>query len=200
MTDVALLVEGNLDAQVCGRLLAHVGLREGTVYGRRGWTYIAEHVRAFNTAAPHRPMFAMVDMMDTGLGCPPRVVTTWLPHRHTNMLLRIATPEVESWLLADRAGFSKFLGIRKQFLPTLPDTLADAKAELMRLAARSRRRARRLAIVPANGYSASEGPLYNTEVGIFVRESWNIDAAMDCSPSLRSAVNRLAELRARLEP
>jgi hypothetical protein len=198
MTQVALLVEGVLDAHIGGRVIIHAGMEPGVVYGRQGWTYIRERVQGFNQASDGNPMLAIVDLMDTGIACAATLVNSWIAHRRPNMILRVARPEIESWLLADRDGFARFLGIRPQHVPNHPDDVPDAKAEVMRLASRCRNQRRRAAIVPRDGYSASEGPLYTAELGIFVSEDWDINAASTCSPSLRSALRRLAELGLRL--
>ncbi len=196
--DVSLLVEGSLDEAVGSVLLQHAALATGTVYGKKGWAYIRDNIQGFNNAAHFTPTLALVDFGDTAEECPPSLVENWIAGQLDTMVLRAAVPEIESWLLADQAGFAEFLGIRRHLVPNSPDDLADAKSEVMRLASGSRYRHRRQAIVPKHGYSAREGPLYNSEMVGFVRERWDIDAAATHSPSLRSAVQRIEELAKRI--
>lgn len=76
----------------------------------------------------------LVDFKDTGLECPPAVVTAWLPQPSTNLLLRVVVPMIESWLLADREGLAAFLGVSPALLPTMPETLINPKQALVNLA------------------------------------------------------------------
>ena len=49
-----------------------------------------------------------------------------------NLIFRVACDEAESWLMADKTGFSKFLGIKKEILPGLkkPDFRNPDNVEL----------------------------------------------------------------------
>ena len=74
----------------------------------------------------------------------------WLPYpKHPNLLFRVAVKEVEAWLLAHRAAFATFLGISDKFIPQEQvDTIPDPKQFLINLAAKSKKRKVRDAIVP----------------------------------------------------
>lgn len=198
--EIGLLIEGNLDEVVASALLQRAALTKGTVYGKRGWRYIRDKAQGFNNASVGYPILAIVDFMDTGEDCAPSIRQDWIQNQHENMLFRVAIPEIESWLLADQSGFADFLGIRRHLVPERPDTVADAKSQVMQLASRSRYRSRREAIVPKAGYSSREGPLYTSELSIFVNNNWDIEAALVRSPSLQSAVKNVEEMAVRLVP
>jgi hypothetical protein len=102
----------------------------------------------------------------------------------------VAVREVESWLLADRGGFSQFLGISDLLVPAQPDLIADPKQTLIELARRSRRGALKTAIVPREGSTAFQGPDYNSCLGDFVRNRWDSNSARGRSPSLNRAWGR----------
>ena len=46
-------------------------------------------------------------------------------------------------------------------------------------------------LVPEQGTSMSKGPLYNERLGQFVRDKWDVAAAMALAPSLQRTVGRL---------
>jgi hypothetical protein len=109
---VSLAAEGDLDEQVLRRLLQHSG-REiyATVgYGKHGRDHLKQNIPRFNQAARIHPFIILADLEDDE--CAPGLIQEWLPRgRHANLVLRIAVRMVESWLLADREGFAKFLGV-----------------------------------------------------------------------------------------
>lgn len=191
---VNMLVEGVVDEAVARRLIAHCGHESGIAYGKRGWRYIEQRVASFNAAVGSQPLLTLVDLMDTGIGCAPKVVATWLPHRRPNSVLRVVVREIESWVLADRRAVAAFLDVALQKVPLRPEALTDPKRSLVNLARHSRTRAIREALVPRANYAASEGPLYSSELCRFIATVWSPDAAATCSASLAKCVRRLNEL------
>ena len=196
--EVGLLVEGSLDEIVGAALLENASIPPGIVYGKRGWQYIRSRIQGFNNSSVGYPILAIVDFMDTSEECPAAIRSNWVQNQHENMIFRVAVPEIESWLLADQEGFAQFLGIKRHFVPEQPDIGPDAKFTVMQLASRSPHRLRRDAIVPKEGFSASEGPLYTSEMAAFVRDQWNIERACKGSPSLRATVRSVHDLSERL--
>ena len=192
--EVGLLVEGELDATVGAALLRDAGLDPGVTYGKKGWHYIRERVQGFNNSSDYYPILAIVDFMDLPENCPSEVRSSWIQNQSPNLVFRLAEREIESWLLADRKGFAKFLGISQSRMPDAPDSEPDPKSKVMELANRSRFKYRRSAIVPRDGYSASEGPLYTAELSKFVNTQWNITESCARSPSLARAVQSIANL------
>lgn len=107
------------------------------------------------------------------------------------MLFRVAVREVEAWVLADRSGFASFAGIPTSKVSQAPETLADPKQALINLVRQSRNRRLVTELVPEQGTSMSKGPLYNERLGQFVREKWDVAAALQAAPSLKRTVDRL---------
>jgi hypothetical protein len=189
------LVEGPLDEAVARRLVTYAGHAFGTCYGKKGAGYIRDKLAGFDMRARYgAPLLTLVDFMDTGLDCPPAVVSAWLPQRAYRHLVRAVVPEIESWLLADRIGVSAFLGISKGLIPRDPEIIPDPKQTLINLARRCRSRKRREALVPCPNASANTGPGYAAEMQKFVANSWDITAASQFAPSLAKCLVRLREL------
>jgi hypothetical protein len=188
------LVEGVTDEAVARKIVQATGHDFGVCYGKRGCGYIREKARLFNAATPHRPMLTLVDFMDTKAVCPPEVLYVWIPNRHVNMLFRVVVREIESWLLADRDNFSKFIGISQGRLPTAPEALDDPKRTVVNLARKSKYRYIRQAIVPSKDSSAQVGALYASEMIRFIGAHWDIQAARQLSPSLEKCMHRLEQL------
>jgi hypothetical protein len=188
------LVEGITDEAVARKVVQSAGLTFGVCYGKHGIGYIKEKIRPFNVAAPRGPMLTLVDFMDTDADCPPEVLSVWLPNRHGNMIFRVVVREIESWLMADRVNFAKFIGISQSRVPTTPEILDDPKRTVVSLARKSRYRHIREAIVPSRDSTAQVGKLYATEMMRFIQELWDVQAARQYSPSLESCMIRLQQL------
>ncbi len=187
---VSLAVEGMLDEIVLRQLLKQSGkeFEVTACYGRRGKDHLRQNIVRFNHAAVHKPFIVLTDL--DGEDCPPGLIGRWLPDgQHSNLVLRIAVREVESWLLADAARFADFLGVRADRLPEWPDMTPDPKAFTVNLAQHSRRRDIREDIVPAFGTTAQVGRNYVGRLMEFATTSWQIDKTV-CrrSPSLNKAM------------
>jgi hypothetical protein len=107
---VNVLVEGIQDEAVAKKLLMHMGLEVGTIYGRSGKSHLLKHTNAYNKAAHILPWFVLVDL-DMDAQCPSQALTQWLPDPAAKMRFRIAVRSVEAWLLADRESIAKFLAV-----------------------------------------------------------------------------------------
>lgn len=195
---VNILVEGNLDAAVGVRLVGAVGLEPGTVFGLKGYGYIKEKIAGFNKAAHTVPYLALTDFMDTKLPCPPEVIATWLEHPQELMVFRVVVREIESWLLADQANLSAFLGVPRAKLPSLPERVDDPKQLLVNLARRSSKSSIQRLLVPPEGASGTEGPGYTSELVRFVESDWDIAAARDNATSLERCILALEALGTKL--
>lgn len=188
------LVEGPTDEVMACRLAEIAGHQIGACYGKRGVSWLKQHVVNFNGMASAIPMLALVDFMDTGLLCPPDVVRRWLPQRHSHMIFRLVVRELESWLLADRKGMAAFLGVPLVKMPQHPEILHDPKQALVNLARRSRYSSVRTTLVPRSGTTARVGRLYTSEISRFIREIWDAEKARANSLSLHRCLLRLEEL------
>ena len=189
-----MLVEGPLDEAAAAKIIQSTGQEPGDCYGKKGCAVIRDNFKKFNGAARVSPYLAMVDSMDTGLPCPPLIVTTWLPQRNPQMLFRVVVRELESWLLADRESIADFLKISVVKVPLNPEILPDPKQQLVNLARKSRSKSIRDALVPAKGSTAQVGKLYTSEITNFILNYWNPTQARSASPSLDSCLTRLTEL------
>ena len=132
---------------------------------------------------------------DTDHGCPKELRQNWLPAVvHPNFILRLAVREVDAWVIADRTAFAKAFGVSAALMPRDPEALADAKREVLRLAARSSKRVIREEVIAQ--YDATKpGSGYNLHLCSFVRSRWNVASAAENSPSLVRAVRALERLR-----
>lgn len=104
---VNVLVEGMQDEAVAKKLLMHVGLEIGTVYGRSGKPHLLKRIGAYNKAAYYAPWFVLVDL-DMDAQCPSHALTQWLSEPAAQMRFRIAVRSIEAWLLADRESIANF--------------------------------------------------------------------------------------------
>jgi len=194
---INLACEDDLSLEVLLRLLNSSGVRSsdrcfsvGEKRPGRGYGYLKKTINGFNQASKYMPYLILTDLDDRE--CAPRLINEWLPQtRNPNLIFRIAVREVESWLLADDAGFASFLGIAKRKLPRNPDDLCDPKATLINLARTSRKRDIIADIVPRPGSTAKQGPAYNDCLIPFVRDTWNPEKARQHSQSLEKALRAL---------
>lgn len=193
---IQLAVEDYLGETVLHTLLfkSEHDFKVGACYGRTGSAYLKKRIRGFNNAARGTPFLVLTDLNSTE--CAPILIRDWLPvPRHNNLIFRIAVREVESWLMADRASFARFFGIRISIVTNLPDELPDPKKYLLELVSRSPKRELKRAIIPADESTAKIGPDYNGVLSRFVRNKWNVDEAAKVSPSLSCAIDAIKSFR-----
>ena len=190
---INLAVEDDLSEAVLRRIL-QTRYDVGVCYKRGGFGYLKKTIRGFNNASKGMPHIVLTDL-DRG-GCAPALIKEWLSVPiHHNLLFRVAVREVESWVLADRDRFAKFLGIRKTLVPVNVDAIDDPKKCLINLARNSRKRNLREDIVPTEGSTAKQGPDYNGRLKSFVEEFWNPYEAMHNSPSLRRTIRAVEKFQ-----
>jgi hypothetical protein len=178
-----LAIEDELSELVIRKLLLETGRDYfvGSVFGGGGLGYLKKRANNWNAAAAAGTPILLLTDLDSN-HCPSRLISDWLDFKpHANLIFRVAVREVESWLLADRGGLSRFLGISEVHTPLRPDELPDPKLSLVNLES----------IVPRRGSTAVQGPDYNGCLGDFVRNRWNRNAASPRSPSLARAWDRL---------
>ena len=193
---LTLVVEDDLSELVAkrliGRYLPMAEIIEAYVAGGS----IKSRIPGLNQRARFLgPVLALADL-DRPLICPATLVgelvgeLTLAP----NMLIRIAVLEIESWILSDREGMARWLGVSTGVISHEPESLDDPKRSLVQLAARSGNRRLREAIAPARVTGTHRtGPNYNEAVGEFVSRLWSPEAARRNAPSLDRAITRIAE-------
>ena len=187
---MTLAVEGDTDVPVARRLLSTVALEIGQVYGRQGKGRLSQRLAGYNHAAFRTPWFVIRDL-DHDAPCAPDLVRQLLPLRAPQMCFRVAIRSAEAWLLADRERMARFLGVSETLLHPDPAALPHPKRTLIDLARRSRKRAIREDLVPAEGTSAQVGPGYAARVREFASELWRPEAAAQLSPSLAGCLEAL---------
>lgn len=194
MIPISLVVEDLLTKSVALEILKATGksFSVNTVYDSGGFGYIKSKIIGFNSASKGCPYLVITDL-DSG-ECAAGLIADWfgtVSVEH-NLIFRVAVKEVESWILADRESFSGFLGIRADLIPEDTDTLTDPKASLVSLSAKCRKRSLRERIVPdETNIGAKQGPDYNGALIEFVQRCWRIRSAVNHSPSLKRAFNRI---------
>jgi hypothetical protein len=190
---VHLAVEDDLSESVLRRLLHHTrrDYAVGSVFARGGFGYLRSRTKNFNSAAiSGTPIILLTDLDQ--YPCASHVIQEWLGTRpHEDFIFRVAVREVESWLLADRKGLADFLNVSKALVPTNSDELRDSKQALISIARRSGVRELRESLVPRPRSTATQGPDYNRCLIDYVQNIWNCDQAVEGSPSLQRAWNRL---------
>lgn len=197
--NVLLVVEDEPSEAVLRRLVASAGpkLKVSTVFRAQGFGNIKHRLENFRNASHVIPHIVMTDL--DAYPCPPELLIDWgvgkLPPR---MLMRIAVREVESWLLADRAGIAKLIKVPVIKIPFKPDDLPDPKQVLINLARKGNSPRFRGEFVPANGSRAKHGPAYNQHLSAFVEQDWDSEKAALASPSLQRSILRINEFAQRL--
>lgn len=190
--EIALVVEDVLSLSVMEKVMAHTerGYTVVRPLVERGVDNIRKSIAKYRNASHVLAHVVLTDLDNAP--CAPFLRQQWgvatLPDA---MLFRVAVREVEAWVLADRAGFANFAGIPTSKVSQAPETLADPKQVLINLVRQSRNRRLVAELVPEQGTSMSKGPLYNERLGQFVREKWDVTAAMQAAPSLKRTVDRL---------
>ncbi len=191
---VSCAVEGDLDATVARKLLSHVDLSSGPIYGGEGKAAVRRSIHGYACAAKRSPWFVLVDL-DNDHVCASSLVTEWLPEIPALMSFRVAVREVEAWLLADRVGIASFLSVSPARIPANPDELDKPKASMLNIAGKSRIRTVREGVPPRLGSGRTIGPIYVTELSRFVQDRWDVAAASEVSPSLKRCLAGLQALR-----
>ena len=148
----------------------------------RGSGYIQTKVNAFNNAAANKNILILTDLDQQD--CAPTFINNLLVrHKEDKLFLRIAVREVESWLLADRENFAKYISISPTIINSNPDELDDPKEHLFTLSRRSKKRIIREGIPPIDK-TARMGAEYNPLLIKFVQDYWDLKKAMNRSDSL----------------
>ncbi len=189
---INLAVEDELSENVLREILkqSERNYYIGACYGRKGKDYLRVHCDAFNNMSKGSPVLLFTDLNKKE--CSPLLIREWFPYgKHNNLIFRIAVREVESWLLAHKNEFAKFLSVSTRLIPDNPDGLDKPKKTLLEIASKSRKRELREALIPARGSTATIGPDYNGTLSWFVQKNWDVKIAMENSSSLRRTYNTI---------
>lgn len=189
-------VEGPTDQAVLYRLLKHVGVELGPVYGGKGKSYLRKHIAGYNEAARHSSWIVLVDL-NQDADCAPPFRESWIPRPAPHMCFRVAVRAVESWFFADVERLARFLSVGRARIPTLPEQVEDPKATMVELARQSRKRDIREDMVPRPGSGRKVGPAYASRLMEFAQNSWRPQVAAARCDSLRRCIQRLREVAQR---
>jgi hypothetical protein len=190
-----LAVEDPLSEAVVRKTLATVYPQSPITLclGLKGKGYLKTKAENLNKAARGYPVFLLTDL-DDPRSCPAGLIRSWLRSpKHPNLLFRVAVMEVESWMMADRQSFAKFLSIPQERIPLDTDLIPRPKEFVVSLARLSRSSRVRDDLVPARGGTSRVGPAYNLRLASYVGRIWNPEAAATASGSLRRTLDRLKE-------
>jgi hypothetical protein len=190
---ITAAVEGIVDEAVVQRLIEHIGAVIGPVHGRSGKDHLRKSLGGYNQAARFAPWLVLMDL-NSDAECAPALRAKLLSAEAPMMRLRIAVPEVESWLLGDRERFARFLRVPALGLPITPEAEANPKQSVVVIAQRSKRRDLREDIIPRPGSGRSEGPGYASRMIEFVlnrKRGWRPEVAAVHTDSLRRCLAAL---------
>jgi hypothetical protein len=190
-------VEGLCDEAALRKVCTSMSIHLGDVYGRNGKNFLRSRLAGYNNSARYRPWIVLLDL-DRDFTCAGEAVRSWLPTPADLMCLRIAVRELEAWLMADIESISRFLGLRREWIPQNPETLPDPKQTLISLVGRSWSRAIREDMLPRPGAGQKVGPAYTARVTEFIGNQdsgWRPEIAAERAPSLRRLIAAIEKLR-----
>ena len=193
MTFVYFAVEGDSDVPVAERLIRHVGLIPHRAIVAGGVPKLDDRISNLTRSAAHMNWLILRDLDREQ--CAPRLArrlfSGGVPPR---VCLRIPVRSMESWMLADTAGFSEVFSVNRNRLPDRPDEVENAKLYLVNACRSSRQSAVRNTIAPRRGSGRAVGPEYASRISSFARHAWDPERAAERSPSLARAIRALERL------
>ena len=198
---ITLGVEDILSETVARRLVSQyvIGAQIIRTIGLRGKDHLKSKLQALNQIATYYgPVLVLTDL-DRPDSCPAELVENWtggLNSASNLLLLRVAVLEVEAWIMADRVGLANWLDASTSRIPARPEELPDPKRELTDIARQSRNRSLRSGLVRefSDGFY-KPGPKYNVELGNFVKDRWDPEAARLNSSSLDRSIGRISDMK-----
>ena len=191
MKFIQYMVEGKTDEPVAERLIQRTGLQPVRFIVGNGKSTVD---KALNKPSWQGNLLVLRDL-DHDAKCAPSLLQNLLPPKPPRGLcLRIAVRQIESWLLADVAGFSLAFDVNLKTHQIKPDESDNPKQDLINYCRRSKSRTVRWGMVPKK--SGRTGPQYTTLIRRFARTGWNPDLAAKRSPSLARALAAIDRLTA----
>jgi hypothetical protein len=191
---ISAAAEGFLDEIVLRKVCRVSGIDIHRMYPCRGKSDLDRKLPGYNQAAKGWYWLVLRDL-NHDANCAPELRNRLLPQPADRMLLCIAVPQVESWLLADSQRFGVFVGIPTDKILPDPETLADAKGEVLRLAEMYGSRSLREDLLPRVKTGAKEGPGYASRLAEFTERFWRPRVAARASDSLCRCLRRLGTWR-----
>ena len=195
ITNVILAVEDELSESVSTQILGHFDIKIWYTIRGKGNVSLRQKAPELNRSANGAAIFLLTDL-DTPRECPPGLIRSWVRSTlNPRFFFRVAVMEVESWVMADRIGFADFLSVPLHRIPSPTDNILNPKEFLLSLARKSKKKAVREALVPAQDATLRVGDEYNTLLSEFVQEHWDLERAATASPSLKQTLDRISQGR-----
>jgi len=191
-------VEGDVDEAVIRCVIEHVDAKTLAIYGRNGKSHLHRRLPSYNQAARFSPWIVLVDL-DLDAECAPPFRESWLPKPADNMCFRVAVRAVESWLMADKERFARFLAVDIARIPREVEAVVHPKIAVVELAKRSRKREIREDMAPRAASGRVVGPAYTARLIEFILDSkigWRPDVAAENSQSLKRCLRCLRRIKA----
>lgn len=193
MIDIYLATEDTLSEAVAKKLILDLDRSiniEVSIPGR-GANGLRSKLATLLRTSRYYPVLMIADL--DSAECPPSLISNWMGGMSLtpNFLFRVSVREIESWVLADAISFSEYSGVPIHRITCNPDSLADPKAELMRLVDRHGERQVKRDLLPMRGSGASKGLGYNNSLSFYVANSWSSRRASLNSGSLDRSIRRL---------
>ncbi|ENO1078101.1 MULTISPECIES: DUF4276 family protein [Enterobacter cloacae complex] len=164
--------------------------------GKKGCGYLTSNLDKFNALANSHHVLLVLDLDNKhDLQEFKNNIEGQIRNKDEKLKIIVPVREIESWLLADREGLSKFLAVSKDKIDREPELLLDPKEKIINLARQSRDSNIKKGIPPKQGAAAKMGLSYNTLLCSFIREHWDITRAFELSPSLRETISFIDDIQ-----
>lgn len=169
-------------------------LNMGTFLPGNGYGTIRKNLKSYNKTAKSGCIFIFTDLDQ--FKCPPNLISNWAGTVKLNekLVFCIAIKEIETWLMASRTAFSKYLGIKTNHIPQNIEDIPDPKAFLFTLVRKSPHKSLKKDILPDPKNSAKIGKGYNHALTRFVVNYWDIEEAKNNSLSLSRTIKKIAAI------
>lgn len=196
-----VFVEGNTDEPIVRALMTATGWAsdEYTISSAKGSGNIIRSITKHAEAAKWTPRILFLDSDNK---CPVdmrETLETELTHAPADFILRIVHMCIETWVLADREGLARFCRVNISLIPTAQKLapILNHKNELLKVLRKSKSpKGRRM--TQGNGNDLRFSDDYTRHLADLMTDYWDAERAAQNNDSLRRAIDRLKELRARL--
>ncbi len=195
--DISIATEDILTEEAMVKIIASKdSLRIRSSLGKKGCGYLTSNLDKFNALANSHYVLLVLDLDNKNdLQEFKNNIEGQIRNKDEKLKIIVPVREVESWLLADREGLSKFLAVSKDKIDREPELLLDPKEKIINLARQSRDSNIKKGIPPKQGAAAKMGLSYNTLLSSFIREHWDISRAFELSQSLRETISFIDEIQ-----
>ena len=189
-----IFTEDKLGLVVARKIAAFLKFEIAHADELKGNSRLKANIKKYNEIAKRFPVLVLTDLDEKE--CAPTLFREWTQgfEVNRNLMLRINVREVEAWLFGDATGFAEFLGMEADNIPRNPESLLDPKQKLFSLIkSKSRKRRIREGLLPL--HNSRLGPEYNTLLGEFVNEKFNLTEAQQNCQSLARAMKAMESVK-----